>query len=159
MGTSINTRNVSFQERFIIREIMPSVLMNVLSSTLTLRHTALPIRVVSLDNLDVISPTQKIQSLHSVLFCCSVMFLFYDNLMFYNASCPVFIVSCLDLFHWPCRACITRASPVFVVSKNPISCLVKAPNSWTLILHVKALMAHIKKPPLQPALKELTDHK
>lgn len=59
IGVSINTRNVSFHERFIISEIMPSVLMNVLSSTLTFRHTVLPIRVVSLDNLDVISPAQK----------------------------------------------------------------------------------------------------
>lgn len=33
--------------------------------------------------------------------------------------------------------------------------MVKVPNSFTLILHVKALMAQRKRPPLQPALTEL----
>lgn len=60
MGVSISTRNVSFHERFNIREIMPSVLRKVLSSTLAFRHTVLPIRLVSLDSLDVISPAWKI---------------------------------------------------------------------------------------------------
>lgn len=56
MGVSISTRNVSFHDRVIIREIMPIVFMNVLSSTFTLIPTVLPIKSVSLDNLDVISP-------------------------------------------------------------------------------------------------------
>lgn len=59
IGVSISTRNVSFHERLNIREIMPIVLMNVLSNTLTFRQTVLPIRVVSLDNLDVISPARR----------------------------------------------------------------------------------------------------
>lgn len=78
MGVSINTRNVSFHERFIIREIMPIVLINVLSSTLTFRHTVLPIKLVSLDNLDVISPEREnVKKLTSVLFC-SVQFLTFS---------------------------------------------------------------------------------
>lgn len=59
IGVSISTRNVSFHDRFIIREIIPSVLMKVRSSTLTFRHTVRPISVVSLDNLDVMSPAQN----------------------------------------------------------------------------------------------------
>lgn len=51
----------------------------------------------------------------------------------------------------------TTALPVLIVSKNPISCLVKAPNSLTLILHVKPLMAQRRMPPLQPAPTELND--
>lgn len=47
------------------------------------------------------------------------------------------------------------ALPVFTVSKNPISCFVKASNSLNFILRVKALMAQRRKPPLQPALTEL----
>lgn len=66
-GVSIRTRNVSFQDRLIIREIIPTVLMNVLSSTLTLRHTVLAMRVVSLDNLDVTSPTHTMNE--NMFFC------------------------------------------------------------------------------------------
>lgn len=46
-----------------------------------------------------------------------------------------------------------------MVSKNPISCLVKAPNSMAFILHVYELTAHINKPPLHPALAELMGQK
>lgn len=57
---------------------MPSVLMNVLSSTLTFRHTVSPIELVSFDNLHVISPTQKIiinyLLFNYYLLSCSVMF-------------------------------------------------------------------------------------
>lgn len=42
-----------------------------------------------------------------------------------------------------------------MVSKNPISCLVKDSNSLTFILHVNELMAQSKNPPLQPAPREL----
>lgn len=66
IGVSISTRNVSFHERLNIREIMPIVLMKVLSNTLTFRHTVLPIRVVSLDNLDVISPARRKKKGHCV---------------------------------------------------------------------------------------------
>lgn len=94
MGVSINTRNVSFHERFIIREIMPSVLMNVLSSTLTFRHTVLPIKVVSLDNLDVISPTQK---RNKMIFCPVHVLLVLSGsyYVYLDLSCPVGQV-------WPC---------------------------------------------------------
>lgn len=46
-----------------------------------------------------------------------------------------------------------------MVSKNPISCLVKASNSITLILHVQELITHSKRPPLQPALTELINQR
>lgn len=98
MGVSINTRNVSFHERFIIREIMPIVLINVLSSTLTFRHTVLPIKLVSLDNLDVISPEREnVKKLTSVLFC-SVQFLFFSLsrcVLFCLAWSVLSIMSCL----------------------------------------------------------------
>lgn len=92
MGVSINTRNVSFHERFIIREIMPIVLMNVLSSTLTFRHTVLPIKLVSLDNLDVISPDREnVYRLSSVLFCscliCLVQYVMFVLVLSSPALC------------------------------------------------------------------------
>lgn len=137
MGVSISTRNVSFHDRLNIREIMPIVLMNVLSNTLTFRHTVLPIRVVSLDNLDVISPARRKTKL-----LCSIFSLLCNQLFRLYLTC---FVLCVHM----------SALPVFMVSKNPISCLVKAPNSITLILHVKECMAQVKRPPLQPALTEL----
>lgn len=85
MGVSINTRNVSFHERFIIREIMPIVLINVLSSTLTFRHTVLPIKLVSLDNLDVISPEREnVKKLSSYL-----QFLTFSLSLFIVLSCLI----------------------------------------------------------------------
>lgn len=119
MGVSISTRNVSFHERFNIREIMPSVLRKVLSSTLAFRHTVLPIRLVSLDSLDVISPAWKINK--SLYWSHSVLPWPRHFNFFFTYS-----VLCAHM----------TALPVFMVSKNPISCWVKAPNSLTLILHV-----------------------
>lgn len=133
MGVSISTRNVSFHDRLIIREIIPIVLINVLSITLTFRHTVLPVRLVSLDNLDVISPSCENKNC-LILFCCYI--LYYLSLHVWQE----WILICL---------------PVFMISKNPISCLVKALNNFTLILHVNELMAQSKMPPLQPALTEL----
>lgn len=50
---------------------------------------------------------------------------------------------------------INVSLPVLMVSKKPISCFTRAPNSSTFILQVKLLIAHMKRPPRQPALKEL----
>lgn len=55
-GVSISINNVSFQERLIIRYNMPRVLIRVRRRTLTFRATARLIKVVSVDNLEVISP-------------------------------------------------------------------------------------------------------
>lgn len=104
---------------------MPTVLMKVLSNTLTFKHTVLAVRVVSLDNLDVISPAQKIRKYFLIL-----------SFRFHSLCC-------------------FKALPVFTVSKNRISCFVKASNNITLILHINELMAQSKTPPLQPALTEL----
>lgn len=79
------------------------------------------------------------------------------------------LYSLLTVGFWPDLLCLSVAVikqhnwmlyyksilPVFMVSKNPISCLVKAPNSITLILHVQELMTQSKRPPLHPALAEL----
>lgn len=97
IGVSINTRKVSFHERFIIKEIMPSVLMNVLSSTLTFRHTVLPIRLVSLDNLDVISPAQKWKEI-------SLLFLILSHSILSSFFLPCLILS-LFVLSWPDLIC------------------------------------------------------
>lgn len=102
MGVSINTRKVSFHERFIIREIMPSVLMSVLSSTLTFRPTVLPIKLVSLDNLEVTSPAQKMFGHH--LLSCS--FVLVQSVSF--ILCPILL----------CLACLVQ----YVMSGLALSC-------------------------------------
>lgn len=133
IGVSISTRNVSFHERFIIREIMPSVLMNVLSSTLTFRHTVLPIRVVSLDNLDVISPAQKINR-NDILFCpvllCSTLiclFLLHPFVLLYSV-----------LFIFPCLVHYVMSG--LVLSFPEMSCLVLTLYMSCLVLICSVFM-------------------
>lgn len=60
-GVSISISNVSFQERLTIRYNMPRVLIRVRRRTFTFRATARPIKAVSVDSLDVISPERQIQ--------------------------------------------------------------------------------------------------
>lgn len=60
-GVSISISSVSFHERLSIRYNIPSVLIMVRRRTLTFRATARPIRVVSVESLDVISPERQIQ--------------------------------------------------------------------------------------------------
>lgn len=45
--------------------------------------------------------------------------------------------------------------PVFVVSKKPMSCLSKQLKNRCFTLQIKLPIAHVKRPPRQPALKEL----
>lgn len=58
MGVSIIMSRVSFQDRLIMSDSIPTVLMRVLSKTLTFRANARAILVVSVDSLDVMSPTR-----------------------------------------------------------------------------------------------------
>ena len=129
MGVSINTRNVSFHVRVIIRKIMPIVLMNVLSSTLTLIPTVLPIKLVSLDNLDVISPDRenvKGNDFSPVLFC---------SVQFCTAllSCPIlsylFLLSSLvllnPLVHYVMFVLILPSLALCFYIKHPVlTCLI-----------------------------------